>query len=403
MKRQLSDISEKIIFAVAILLTATGLAWTFKDGVHWIDFNGQWSLCAYTLRGVNPFTIIGERTPLIPEIGTVTIGFGTTPWGLILGQLFYPGFLSESIARLYFAALYIVVAIAMTMLIYRQYGAQLKANKATGCLLCLLSLSYWFSFDQGNAGGLFCAAALISVLLADKNFVVSGVCIAFAMIKPQVALLVCIAMLIYGKLKPLIVGAVIDVIAWIVAAIVTHTSVFDLLSAVFNSGIGGPEQDQYVGIFTVLIDSFPEAFTVNGCMYMSMLFGLILTVVMTLCIKRLTSEVMFVMAPAFAITSFWSYSWNNDKFILFVPVLAFLLLYAKEKSNIKYLWIIIAFAFAFEKYVLNVLKRLFIVFPINADYDWHYARSLYAIIMLVAGAFAICHFWKKKRTESRKG
>lgn len=65
------------------------------------DFHGQWALCAYTLRGIDPYPIIGLTTPTLEDIGIIPAAWSTTPWGLILGNFFYPGFMTLDFGGLF--------------------------------------------------------------------------------------------------------------------------------------------------------------------------------------------------------------------------------------------------------------------------------------------------------------
>ena len=79
------------------------MAWAvglFKTPHIYQDFLGQWKLCAYALRGIDPYPLIGVETPAVKELGIIPAYWGTTPYGLLLGNLFYAGFLAMATATL---------------------------------------------------------------------------------------------------------------------------------------------------------------------------------------------------------------------------------------------------------------------------------------------------------------
>ena len=115
------------------------------------DLTGQRTLCAYTLRGFDPYPLIGVDPPALNDIGVIPKDFGT--------------------------ALFILPATVM--------------------------LSMWY----GNAGGGVSCLLIIGCVICDRRPFLTGVLLSLAMIKPQVALTFCILFLLQRRFKVLLTAA----------------------------------------------------------------------------------------------------------------------------------------------------------------------------------------------------
>lgn len=212
-------------------------------------------------------------------------------------------------ARYYFlAANSFVLALASYVL-----SAKTSSLKIKDCVLVtsLLSLDFFISLHEGNAGGMVCAFLIMAWLLCDEHEYISGVLIAFAMTKPQDALIVCILMLVMKKIKPLVVGAVIDISAWGIVSFLTGKGMFELLNEfLFMPGRTG--HPPFAGIFTILTDNFYAAAA------MSMIAGIIFAVALYMLLPDVTPKI-FKAYPAFMAVTFWCYSFSNDRYVLILP------------------------------------------------------------------------------------
>lgn len=316
------------------------------------DFRGQWALCAYTLHSIDPYAITGLKTPLIEEIGIIPAIWSTTPWGLILGNFFYPGFLNVGDAAQYFWVLNLLILLITGFVLrnHFRFGAIILPAFLGGFLI-----SAYF----GNAGAVICCLLILSCLWAEELPILAGVLLSLAMIKPQIALPICFAMLLKKYFKVLVVAALIDFAAWGIAALITNQTPINLLTEFLSINTGGGVA--FAGLFTL-------AFTENLSLAMglSMLAG-ILFIWLTF-----RDEKFFWACPACLATTFFAYSFHNEFFILILPALFCIDLAARTDSKIFWLS-----AFAFMSW------GVFVLFLILGDF-W-LTRTIFALIMILIG------------------
>ena len=293
---------------------------------HFGDYRGQWTLCAYTLRGVNPFTIVGSKIATISKIGTVPNHFGTTPWGLVLGNLFYPGFLSTDDGKPFFILLHFILILLVTVTVFKK----LKIHEDLKLMLVtviLVSPTYWTSLFRGNCSGLLYALLFLVIFWHREFPILTGVALAFAMIKPQSAGLICLTLLLERKFRTIIVAAVIDFLAWGVAALLTETAPIQLLRDFFAINIG---EQNFKGISTIFLYSFPE----NISLALSMILGIAFTITFYFLLKNKKSP-LITFFPACVATTFWCYAYSYDRFLLSIPVILCLTFLTESTSKIK--------------------------------------------------------------------
>ena len=311
------------------------------DDLRYYDFLGQWKLCAYTLRGVNPYPLIGVEIPAIKELGIIPAYWGTTPYGLLLGNLFYAGFLSMSTAaqipstpfsidkdlqayrainstlepaEIYFIVINIIVLSATAIIIFKAFKNFSRKLAWTSALLAIFSFSLLIPLiNTGNASGTISCLLILICLLQEDYPKLSGILLAFAMVKPQLALIFCVTLLLMRKFKIIFIAAAIDIAAWLIVSLMVNTSPITLLTEFLSTGAGGNES--YAGIFTLFTAS-----NHNLAMLLSMLTGIIYV-----CIgHKLLSDckiTAFKFFPACIASTFWCYSFYSEFYILILPII----------------------------------------------------------------------------------
>ncbi|MGN1376159.1 MAG: glycosyltransferase 87 family protein [Prevotella sp.] len=302
------SITISAVFVVSLLLSWYSFA---KGGLLWIDFEGQWLICRHIIEGINPY-LHTECNPFhVEDLSPVPVDYGTSPWGCITGMLFYPGFLSYGAARIWFvvfaALLYVTVAV------YAYSKAAADNQKYVVILSLLGTVAYWYSVRFGNAGSIMCILLMFAVMLKDGHRFLAGVCLAVALVKPQVSLLICLYLLLDKKYITLFVAASINILAYACIAVILKTGPVELLRQFFACNIGG--QDMYHGIMSMLS---PALFDYNTAMYASMLVGTLYAVVMYYFMKRSKNITDWRLSlPFFLASAFWSYSsWGNEYLIM---------------------------------------------------------------------------------------
>ena len=309
-------------------------------GLGWSDFYGQWSICAYTLRGADPYELVGIEPPLFADIGSIPSGWGTSPWGCLLGNLFYAGYLNYFEAAVQFVLVNVALIVPAAWCLF----TRLRHLPLPTALMISLSLiaapNFWRALHQGNCGGMIGCLLIIACLLVDRRPIIAGIALAFAMVKPQLALLICFAFLLQKNYRPLIVAALIDLSAWAVTSIMVERSPITLLREFLSSDIGG---NAFKGILTLAKNDLPG---VGWVMPLSMLIGIAFVFVVQRSIQQSShsSVGLEIFMPASVAATFWSYSWDNDRFILFIATTVALLLMLESRNLIEQLMMFAAAA-----------------------------------------------------------
>ena len=334
------------------------------------DFQGQWALCAYTLRGVDPYAITGLKTPLIEEIGIIHPEWSTAPWGLLLGNFFYPGFLDTTNAGIYFLMLNIFFLLITPVVLKKNFF------RLAPIITPALFISFFISSYFGNAGAVICCLLILSCVLVDDLPILSGIFLSVAMVKPQVALPICFALLLRKNFKVLTIAALTDFASWGAAAFITNQSPITLLTEFLSINTGG--HTVFSGLFTL---AFPEDKSL--AMGLSMLAGVIfIWLTWRLGFK---DEKIFWMCPACLATTFFAYSFHNEFFILILPALACIHFASREEIfSTKIFWLVAFVFLALGVYVLFLPLRIFLA---DLTLSFWIARTIFAVMLILLGFF----------------
>lgn len=355
-----------ICFAANIFMLVTMLG----RAAIFYDFDGQWALNAYALNGLDPYQVRGLETPLIEEIGTIRFDWSTMPWGLVLGNFFYPGFLSATSA-----AIYLIVMNVFFLLITARYLAKNLKVGLDGRIIFLVTTTaflahFAISTCFGNAGAIICCLLIICCLQADESPIFAGMLLSLAMVKPQVALPICFALLLRKNFKVLLTAAAIDLAAWLVACVMTGELPWILLRESLTSGAGG--DGVFSGLFTLI---FPE--NKSLAMLTSMTAGALFIWL------TFRDEKNFWMCPACLTTTFFAYSFWNEFFILILPALMCLKFAVRaEIFREKIFWLATVIFMASAPYAMFLsLKNLLVDSP---NVFW-LTRTIFAVVIIVIG------------------
>lgn len=335
---------KKISLMLVILVSLNILAWEsymFKGETAYQDFLGQWKLCAYALRGIDPYPLIGVETPAVEELGIIPADWGTTPYGLLLGNLFYAGFLTMSMAatipstpltinkeltayhsvnatfepaEIYFIVVNVILLLMTATIIFFAMKNFSRRLALASFLLATFSFAQMIPLiNTGNASSVVCCLLILISFLQEDYPKLSGVLLAFAMVKPQLALIFCLTLLLMRKFKIIFIAAAIDITAWVIVSFMVDTSPITLLTEFLSTGAGGAKS--YAGIFTLFTGSDH-----NLAMALSMLAGIIYVCIGHKFLSGCKISA-FKFFPACMAATFWCYSFYNDFYILILPAI----------------------------------------------------------------------------------
>ncbi len=355
-----------------LLLSVLILFWYCKMGLQWWDFEGQWTISTYFCHQLNPYLPHSLDTLANKGLGEIPAGWGTSPWGLILGQFLYPGVLKYQYAQIYFVGLYFMLYAIAIFYAWRTFP---KHRTQLILFASLATVNYFRPMLSGNAGGIMCLLLLLAVALQDKNQAFAGLLLAFAMIKPQLALLFCLYFLLRKRYILLAVTFIVDVLSWVAASIMLETSMWQLLYDFLHCNIGGG--GQFAGIFTLAFSNSSTA------MLASMTAG-ILYATIYYAVNKGKGQIAELASFCIA-TSFWSYSWGNEYMVLLpVSLLAYKRL--TEYTTIKQIKWLLFIPYSMLAVVIIIVLTT-ISTHIAPQSAFHIAMTLYSIGLMVFHTF----------------
>lgn len=178
---------------------------TVLGGAGIVDVKEYWRYMAYSIRGYDITTCAADGI-VLENIGAIGPGI-VLPWGRLLGNLIYPGFLSLTGAAIYYyillgtctglAGYYILKWIESERLVDWRKRDNLLF------MICLLIMPlYWDdALNTGNMGGIFCIFLILVAFLLEDRPRLASFLIAMAMIKPQNAALFLLVLIAKKKFK----------------------------------------------------------------------------------------------------------------------------------------------------------------------------------------------------------
>lgn len=284
------------------------------------DFDLRWMEDAYFIRRINPFDSISGGL-VLDGIGKIPSYAGSMPWAYPLGCLLVFPFFPREIARICGVVLYLAVAAAAGILVWRK-----MQNKSVPVVFALIGTWAMAStFMLGNYGGLCCLLIIITMCIYRRHPVAAGLILSFALVKPQVGGLFVITYLLLGQWIVVAVAAALCIAAWVFASIWIGMDPVSMLLQIWQQSGTYENVEINTGLFTFL-----RNFGVgNGVILISS--AVVGITIMTICFFRLRpvfqkrSEIVFLpFLPAILLEPSWFYSHPFDTLTLaLIPVILF--------------------------------------------------------------------------------
>lgn len=330
-----------------------------NKGLGFADHQWLWAECACTLKGIDSAEAI--RQGIQVQGIMLPASTSTFPWTKILGVLIHGSFLPYDISCIYYVILNTVILTTMIVLVYRYMREYSESNKVATASI-LLMLSSWYLADlvtANNNATMICALIIIAIVIEDEHEVLSGVLIAFAMIKAQIVLPFCLVWLLKKKWKLLVTAAGIDIVCWLTSVVVTGVSPIRQLSNIVNMRVEMTEGYLVYGIFDGL-----RSFGVSSTMVLalSMFLGCIL-LVLGFCLtdRVLPKELKWFRWSLPAMVSvFWCYKSQCDYNILMIVALMLVELWCTNKESRTIVIVVI----------IEVLMLMKPISAVSAGLDW---------------------------------
>ena len=208
---------------------------TVIGGAGIVDVKEYWRYMAYSIRGYDISTCAANGI-VLENIGAIGGGI-VLPWGRLLGNLIYPGFLSLTGATVYYYLLLIVCTGVAGYYILKWIEKvqvddwQKKENVIFTVCLMIMPLYWDDALNTGNMGGIFCVFLILAAIFLERSPCLASFFIAMAMIKPQNAALFMLVLLLKKKFK------MICQVLGIMTASVGLSEVYERVCSYFRGGI----------------------------------------------------------------------------------------------------------------------------------------------------------------------
>lgn len=373
------------IFSViaAILSICGGFVMFFRKGLPWYDFAIQRFICESLLRGTDIYSLRGSSE--------LYAGFHASPWGALLQNVFYGGFLPLETAKVYFTVIHFFLLLLSSYVLYIKTKIFSGSYALFVSVLSVMSLDSLISFYCGNAGGMISACLLISWLICNEHPYISGILIGFSMVKPQVTLIICLGLILLRHYMPVFIAAAITIISWFIVSLILHKGMFIMFSDfLFSPNTNSAES--FAGIFSFMPVNY---ITKLG---MSMLSGIIFLCLIVRFLPDNMPDILRIY-PAFMASTFWCYKHFNDAYVLIFPAALCVFIMNFQKSPIKFLgW------FTGALYCLYGLILKFGLFAVSKlifryEFSRHSLRIIYDFGIIIVGII-ICQELRKIYSEA---
>lgn len=366
----------------------------YEYGISAWDYAWVWKECACALRGMDVVQAIRQGA-YIDGIGQMPAISATVPWGRIMGNVIHPGFLTLEGAVIYARVLYLLAGIVALFLIAKKLiSYNIFSKKMTiGLAICIFCMPFYWTdaIELMNNACVVSLLLMIAVLASEKNEYFAGVCLALAMMKPQIALLFYITFLLTKKIKTIFVSGVILIISWGIYLLLVGGNPIIQVLEIFG------QQDQKTAdfIWFGLMDFLVKlGIGGTGAMICSMLVGIIGTVILDFLILKsefFDNNFLLFSVPAF-FSTVWCYKSETDLLILIIPsVIIFFVFQKKGINKISVLSGLIYLGLFNVKTFTGGVRRI-------VGYDWIVGRSLDAWIRMIVYTALIVLLCKYKKT-----
>ena len=329
-----------LVAGLAVLLALTCL---FPPAVHY-DFTLRMNELACVRQRVNPYDVWSEKVSLPPYYPNTHEGAppngcsrqvnAYAPWEYVVLLPF--SFVSEGVAW----ALYcLVMGLSFLLVLGLPWRSAAGKDAFLPSALALLAVAYpiWSNVSVGNfALPVLAASVAMAWALNRGRDTLAGVCWAVAMLKPQIALVFAIPLLLRRRWRTVFVAGAACLLLSVVAAVLCRASVVDML-------LQGPAANTAFffgcGMWPRFFCAMPPT---EGDIRAGLLVGAVVCAALTALVRRERDWFVFLM-PAAITSCCWTYTQAYSHamgwFVAFVLVRELL-----RRSQSRFLWALAALA-----------------------------------------------------------
>jgi hypothetical protein len=322
---------ERPLLLTTVLLLTMLFYLTIGSYRYWtkgpFDLHDRWTEIQYFVRGVDPFDVETGKTSAIYNVGKVSEFGGYTPWSYLLAIPLVPPLPYIVVKYWYFGVM--LFSFFLTFFLLYRYFKRLGLPSDKSLLICATALCNWvlvYGMRWGQYSLPVLAALTVYMIAVARNRpILGGISLAFALIKPQVALLFGFVAFAKKQFKLIFVASVALIASWIVAAVWLGKPALSLIMAKARQNVG---KGYYYGIFDAIIRNSQER------EFWLLLSGILFIAIMTL-ISLLQSrkDVEYHMAIAAVASTMWTYSGVYDSLVLAFMICYLFLQYHSQPGN----------------------------------------------------------------------
>lgn len=320
------------------------------SGIDFLDHEWIWKECACTLKGIDAAEAM--RTGMAVEgVGALPPASSTLPWTKVMGVLVHGAFLNYMMSCFYYSALNILTFVIVLWLVYRKLYDH-YSDKVIAELGVFGMLTSWYITDwilKGNNATLVCLFVIGAICLLDTHENWSGILLAFAMIKPQIAGPFFLVLMLKKKWRLVIISGGITLLCWGASVWITGIGPIRQLSNILYLRVNLNESYLVYGIFDGLQSFGVSSTVVLGA---SMLFGIGITLILVSMLERkgVTQGVFTIYVIPAIVSVFWCYKSQCDYNILMIVAIALVeYWYASERSSKDLIFVISGFIIVMMK------------------------------------------------------
>ncbi len=331
--------------------------YAYVKGFGLVDLNEYWRNMAYAIRGYNVSFCIEEGI-VLENVGAVG-GDIVMPWGKLLGNLIYPGFLPYGVVVIYYLLLLcICTGLAGWYISGWIREKEIRIWESRDNILfsvCLLVMPfYWIDvFCNGNWGGAFCIFLMLAAFFIEKNPWIASLLLAMAMIKPQNAALFLLVVLAKKKFKIVCQTVGVIIAGWAGTEVYmriwehfretgTRETAYGSVAAIIKGysgngkGAEGGVPDFFMyGILDKLVDLGVSSYVaLIGSALLGILFVLFVMFYIRNC-KTLSEDWVVLFSIAALGSVFWSYKTPCDEVIVVLCNLLCILYWKYGEHDLK--------------------------------------------------------------------
>lgn len=416
-KSQVWGFSLLAILLFSLIVTALVAVFAFRDSngrpfAPGYDFNLRMNEISCLCSGVDPYAVWHRdvvKPPYYPlnepQMANETFCEpinAYTPWGYVF--LLPLAFLPKSLAWLvYFISMFVCLGVVFVVARKRvdvEFNQSNNGLMVAAASLLILAYPIFSNVCIGNLTIHTLLALMIMFWALNRKLdALAGCCWAFAMIKPQTALLLAVPLLFRGRWVPCVVaGGVCIVMGWIsslMCGVPLLTMIRETPAASTHAFFG-------CGTWPYFLCGYLPC---NADILIGLAIGGLLCVFLTWCLRKESDWFVFAM-PAVVCSTCWTYA-NQYIHLLswFLVVLVLVEIVKNPKS--RFLWILFVAIALSESRLYRCSVGLSHFFQIgttgimSSDYAFRCLDSLNSTLSLVV-ATAFC-VWKRSHASQRVG